>query len=332
VKFKKILVTGGAGFIGSNFIRHLLRRTKGEGRRALRVTNLDKLTYSGNLENLKDVEKNPRYKFVRGDICDSKLVNRLTRGCDAIINFAAESHVDRSIKNSFEFTRTNVFGTQVLLDAAKKNRVKRVLHISTDEVYGSTKKGSFTEDSPLRPNSPYAATKASADLMVRSYSVTHTVPAVIVRSSNNFGPFQFPEKVMPLFITNAMENKKLPLYADGSNVREWLYVIDNCDAIACLLEKGKDGEIYNIGSGNELKNIDLTKRILRIMGKGAGLIKFVKDRPGHDRRYSLDIKKLSRLGWKPRHKFEDALRETVLWYKENKRWWKRLKTKEEKFW
>ena len=329
--YKKILVTGGAGFIGSNFIRNLLRRTKDEGRRTIRTINLDKLTYGGNLENLRDVEKNPRYKFVKGDICDKELVNRLAKNCDAIINFAAESHVDRSIQDATKFIRTNILGTQVLLDAARKHSVKRFIQISTDEVYGSVNKGYSNESSAIKPNSPYASSKAAADLLARSYFVTYNFPVIIVRSSNNFGPFQYPEKLIPLFVTNALENKKLPLYADGSNVREWLYVLDNCDAINFVLNFGKVGEVYNIGSGNEKKNLDLTKTILRLLGKSEGLIKFVKDRPGHDKRYALDITKLKKLGWKPKHAFGKAIKETVLWYKGNPKWWKKIK-KKEKFW
>ena len=331
---KTILVTGGCGFIGSNFIRYLLKSEKRKAKsEKLKVINLDKLTYSGNRENLRDVKRNPQYKFVKGDICDRGLVSKLVKRCDAIVNFAAESHVDRSIKDASQFTKTNVEGTRVLLDAARKSAVKRFLQISTDEVYGSIARGYFNENSPLMPNSPYAASKAAADLMARSYFVTYKTPLLIARSSNNFGPYQYPEKIIPLFITNALANKKLPLYADGSNVREWLYVLDNCDAINFLLQKGKAGEIYNIGSGNELKNIELTRKILRILGKDTKLIKFVKDRPGHDKRYALRFGKIRRLGWRPGHRFESALRETVLWYKENTKWWKRLKKKAyEKFW
>ena len=323
---KTILVTGGAGFIGSNFIRLLLEKTK------FNIINLDKLTYSGNLDNLKDIERDPRYKFVKGDICNKKLVFKLMEKCDIVVNFAAESHVDRSIKDSTEFIRTNIVGTQILLDAARKYNVERFIQISTDEVYGSIAKGRFNEDANLRPNSPYAASKAAADLIVRSYFVTHKTPVIIVRSSNNFGPYQYPEKIIPLFVTNALNNEKLPVYADGKNVREWTYVVDNCDAIIFVLRKGKVGEIYNIGSGNELKNIALTKKLLQILGKSENLIKFVKDRPGHDRRYALDYKKLRKLGWKPKYKLENALKITALWYKENEKWWKRLKKTQKKFW
>ena len=328
MKIKKtILITGGAGFIGSNFIRYFLKNSKSN------IINLDKLTYSGNIENLKDIEMHPRYKFIKGDICDKKLLDKIIKRCDVIINFAAESHVDRSIRDASEFIRTNISGTRMLLDAAKKYKIKKFLQISTDEVYGSITRGHFTENSSLAPNSPYAASKAAADLLARSYFVTYKLPVIIVRSSNNFGPYQYPEKIIPLFITNALENKKLPLYADGRNVREWLYVLDNCDAINFILNYGKVGEIYNIGSRNELENISLTKKILKLLNKHTKLIKFVKDRPGHDRRYALKITKLKKLGWKPKHKFKDALYETVLWYKNNTKWWKKLKKKkEEKFW
>ena len=323
--YKRILITGGAGFIGSNFIRYILKSSKSK------IINLDKLTYSGNLSNLDDIKSNPRYKFVKGDICDRRLVSELTKDADAIINFAAESHVDRSIKDATEFIRTNIHGTQVLLDAALKHKIKRFIQISSDEIYGSIKKGSFNESSPIAPNSPYAASKASADLLVRSYFVTHKLPVITVRSSNNFGPFQYPEKLIPLFITNSIDDKKLPLYADGSNVREWIYVLDNCDAINYVFKYGKIGEIYNIGSQNELKNIDLTKKILKVLKKSQSLIKFVKDRPGHDKRYALDSSRLRKLGWKPKKKFDEALKETINWYEENTKWWRKLK-KNEKFW
>ena len=323
---KTILVTGGAGFIGSNFIRLLLQKTK------FNIINLDKLTYSGNLDNLKDIEKNKRYRFVKGDICNKKLVDNIMKKCNLVVNFAAESHVDRSIKDSTEFIRTNIVGTQTLLDAARKYNIERFIQISTDECYGSIDKGYFNEDANLKPNSPYAASKAAADLIARSYFVTHKTPVIIVRSSNNFGPYQYPEKIIPLFVTNALHDKKLPVYADGKNVREWTYVVDNCDAIIFVLNKGKLGEIYNIGSGNELKNIILTKKLLKILNKDEKLIKFVKDRPGHDRRYALDYTKLKKLGWRPKYKLDNALKITALWYKENEKWWGKLKKKEHKFW
>jgi dTDP-glucose 4,6-dehydratase len=328
---RRILVTGGAGFIGSNFIRHLLRTTH-DAQRMTQIVNLDKLTYSGNLENLKDIEKDQRYEFVKGDICDSKLVEKLAKESDVIINFAAESHVDRSIKDPSSFIKANITGTQVLLDAAREFKLKRYIQVSTDEVYGSVAEGYSDEEAPLRPNSPYAASKAAADLLCRSYYVTYKTPVVITRSSNNFGPYQYPEKVIPLFITNILTDKKVPLYADGSNVRDWIYVEDNCSAIAFVTEKGKAGEVYNVGGSNEVRNIDLTKKILGILKKDESLIEFVKDRPGHDRRYALNSSKLENLGWRPgKESLDKKLEDTINWYKENPKWWKRLK-KEEKFW
>ena len=316
---KKLLITGGAGFIGSNFIRHILKKYS-----SYKVINLDKLTYCGNLDNLKDVARNKNYRFVRGDIVDAKLVNRLVKGCDIIVNFAAETHVDRSIYAAAEFVRTNVFGTHTLLEAAKKPGIELFIQISTDECYGSIPEGSFKETDALYPNSPYSATKASGDLLARSYFVTYKLPVIITRSSNNFGPYQYPEKVIPLFITNALENKKVPLYADGMNVRDWLFVTDNCEAIDAVMHKGSPGEIYNIGGGKEIANIELTRTILKLLGKGEELIKHVKDRPGHDKRYALDISKIKRLGWQPRHDFISALEDTIEWYKDNRAWWKRL--------
>lgn len=316
---KRILVTGGAGFIGSNFIRHMLNKYDD-----YLITNLDKLTYCGNLDNLKDVAKNKNYKFVKGDINDVKIVARLVKECDIVVHFAAESHVDRSIGDPDCFVRTNVFGTHVLLEAAKKYGTGLFVQISTDEVYGSIAEGSFKETDPLKPNSPYSATKAGADLLARSYYITYKLPVIITRSSNNFGPNQYPEKVIPLFITNALRDKPLPLYADGMNVRDWLFVADNCEAIDTVIHKGKTGEVYNIGAGSEVTNLELTHAILDILAKDRSLIKFVKDRPGHDKRYSLDITKLKGLGWQPRHDFRSALELTVNWYKENEPWWKRL--------
>jgi len=346
MKRKKILVTGGAGFIGSNFIRHILNRPRSITHSSrISVINLDRLTYSGNLDNLRDLEGDKRYRFIKGDICDAGLVSKLARQCDMIINFAAESHVDRSIRDCSDFIRTNIQGTQILLDAVRQYKVKRFVHISTDEVYGSIQKGYSGEKDHIKPNSPYAASKAAADLLVRSYYITYKLPVIITRSSNNFGPYQYPEKMIPLFITNALEGKRLPLYADGLNVRDWIYVEDNCDAVAFVTKKGKIGEVYNIGGDNERKNLELTKMILRILGKPDSLIKFVKDRPGHDKRYALNSHKLYKLGWRgteAAHKkpgmssvdsdFWDKLSRTVAWYKENGKWWKKLKKKKEKFW
>ncbi len=316
-----ILITGGDGFIGSNFIRYILNKYSG-----YKITNLDKLSYCGNPENLKDVEKNPNYRFVKGDICDGEIVNKLAKNVDIIVNFAAETHVDRSIVDASEFVQTNVYGTYVLLEAAKKYEIFRYIQISTDEVYGSIERGSFKEEDALHPNSPYAASKAAADHLVLSYFATYKLPVIIVRSSNNFGQYQFPEKVIPLFITNALEDKKLSLYGDGLNVRDWLYVLDNCRAIDLILHKGQVGSIYNVAARNEKTNLELTKVILKIMGKPEGLIEYVKDRPGHDRRYSLDWTKIKALGWQPQYQFEEALRQTIKWYQDNKQWWQVLKS------
>jgi len=316
----RLLVTGGCGFIGSNFIRYILRKY-----RSWKVINLDKLTYCGCRENLKDIEKDRRYRFVKGDICDERLVNRLTKGCDAILNFAAATHVDRSIVDASDFIHTNVHGVHVLLEAARKNKVKRVIAVSTDEVYGSMQRGSFKETSLLHPNSPYAASKAGGDHLALAYYTTFKTPVIITRSSNNFGPYQFPEKVIPLFITNLLENKKVPLYGDGLNVRDWLYVLDNCKAIDVVLHKGKIGEIYNIGGGYEMPNIRLTRTILKLLNKTYNMIKYVPDRLGHDRRYSLDSRKIRRLGWQPTMDFKTAIKDTVEWYKRNREWWETKK-------
>lgn len=315
----RLLVTGGAGFIGSNFIRHILGKYAD-----YHVTNLDKLTYCGNLDNLKDVEKNRNYRFVKGDIADEKIVDSLAKDADIIVNFAAETHVDRSIEDPASFVRTNVFGSYTLLEAAKRFGVRRYIQISTDEVYGSILKGSFRETDPMAPNSPYSASKAAGDLLARSYFITFKLPVVITRSSNNFGPYQYPEKVIPLFVSNALKGKKVPLYGDGMNVRDWLFVIDNCEAIDVVMHKGKDGEIYNIGGGKEITNMELTSGILEMLGMGKDMIEFVADRPGHDRRYSLDISKIRALGWQPRHDFRSALKLTVDWYKDNQAWWEKL--------
>ena len=321
MKHKRMLITGGAGFIGSNFIRYILNKYP-----EYSIINLDKLTYCGNLENLKDVENNPNYKFIKGDICDSDVVNDIVKDSEIIINFAAQTHVDRSIIDASEFIRTNVHGTHVLLEAAKKYNISKFIHISTDEVYGSRENGSFKEDDALQPNSPYSASKAAADHLVLSYFVTYKLPVIIIRSSNNFGPYQYPEKVIPLFITNALENNKLPLYGDGLNVRDWLYVLDNCQAIGLILHKGEIGKIYNVGAGNEKTNLELTKHILDTMGKPESLIEYVKDRPGHDRRYSMDFSRIRNLGWHPQYQFQQALKETIRWYQDNQQWWRKLKS------
>ena len=316
----KLLVTGGAGFIGSNFIRYILNKY-----RDYKVVNLDKLTYAGNIENLKDIEKNHRYTFVEGDICDLPLVESLAKHVDVIVNFAAETHVDRSILEPGNFIRTDVYGTYVLLETAKKYKHWRYVQISTDEVYGSIEIGSFRENDPLNPTNPYSASKGGGDLLAHSYWSTYKLPVIITRSSNNFGPYQYPEKFIPLFITSAIDNLTLPLYGDGKNVRDWIYVIDNCEAIDMILHKGKEGEIYNIGAGNEKTNIEIAQLIVEELGKPLDLIKFVKDRLGHDRRYSLDSTKICSLGFTPRYEFKEALRETIKWYKENEGWWRRIK-------
>jgi dTDP-glucose 4,6-dehydratase len=321
----RLLVTGGAGFIGSNFIRYILNEHPD-----WEVTNIDKLTYAGNLENLKGVENDPRYHFIKGDIADRELVDRLLRrGFDAIVNFAAESHVDRSILDSLPFIETNVKGTQVLLEGIKQYGVDKFIQVSTDEVYGSIKEGKFIEDSPPLPNSPYAASKASADLLCRAYWRTHNLPVLITRCSNNYGPYQFPEKLIPLVTTNALERKEVPIYGDGLNTRDWIYVEDHCRALDLVIQQGKPGEIYNIGANSEKTNLELVNFILDIIEKPQSLIKFVADRPGHDRRYALDTSKIGReLGWKPGISFEDGIRETLQWYIQNESWWQRIKSGE----
>ena len=321
----KLLVTGGAGFIGSNFIRYILKEhTDWE------ITNLDKLTYAGNLENLKDVENNLRYRFVKGDITDRELISNLFQsGFDAIINFAAESHVDRSILDASPFIETNIKGSQVLLEGARQYKVGRFLQVSTDEVYGSTETGKFTEKSPLAPNSPYAASKTAADLLCHAYWKSYQLPVVITRCSNNLGPFQFPEKLIPLAITNLLENKPVPVYGDGLNVRDWIYVEDHCRALDTVLQKGKPGEVYNIAANQEKTNLELIHHLLDIMGKPRELITFVADRPGHDRRYAVDITKISgELGWKPAFSFEQALSATTDWYVNHEPWWRKIKSGE----
>ncbi len=320
----RLLVTGGCGFIGSNFIRLMLKKYKD-----ISIRNLDKLTYCGNPDNLKDIEDDSRYSFIKGDICDRSSAGEAVKDIDAVVNFAAESHVDRSIKYPDEFLRTNVLGVEALLEASRKAKVKKFVQIGTDEVYGSVPEGFSKEDDSLRPNSPYSASKAAGDLLARSFYITYGLPVVIVRSSNNFGPYQYPEKAIPLFITNLLKGEKIPLYGDGSNVRDWLFVEDNCEAVDLVLQKGEPGEIYNAGGGTHLSNMDLVKDILSIMEKDMGSVENVKDRPGHDRRYALDSGKMQKLGWKTGTSFKDNLKKTIEWYKDNETWWTSLKEKAE---
>jgi len=321
----KLLVTGGAGFIGSNFIHYWLKNHPED-----EIVNLDKLTYAGNLENLKDIEKNPNYKFVLGDITNVDIVNQLVKDCDIIIHFAAESHVDRSIMDAGEFVRTNVVGTQILLQAAKDHD-KRIHHVSTDEVFGSlTLEGGdkFNENTPYDPKSPYSASKAASDHLVRAYHHTHGLPITISNCSNNFGPYQFPEKLLPVVITNLIEDKKVPVYGDGLYVRDWLYVDDHCRAIDLILEKGKIGQTYCIGGmTKDVNNLEIIKKVLKILDKGEDMIEFVKDRPGHDRRYAVDWSKANKeLGYKPENDFDAYLEQTVEWYQKNQQWWKNVKS------
>ena len=321
----KLFVTGGAGFIGSNFVRMALT-DKFPDFKVEQLTVLDLLTYAGDEENLKPVASEKRYKFVKGDIRDLELAKKLMQDADQVVHFAAESHVDRSIEGGSEFVSTNVMGTQVLLDAAKSSNIKRFVHVSTDEVYGSISEGSWPEDHPLLPNSPYSASKAGSDLLVRAYNRTHKLDTVITRCSNNYGQYQFPEKVMPLFITNIIEGKKVPLYGNGLNVRDWLHVDDHCRGIALALTKGRAGEVYNIGGGTELTNVELTHKILKAMGVGEEFIQPVEDRKGHDLRYSVDITKINKeLGYSPQVNFEEGLEQTINWYKNNEAWWKKHK-------
>ena len=313
----KVAIIGGAGFIGSHFTRYWLQQHGGSD-----VVVLDKLTYAGRKENILDILEH--IDFIEGDICHATDVAKALSECELIFNFAAESHVDRSISNASDFVRTNVWGTQILLETAKHNMVERVIQISTDEVYGSRLEGSFNESDLLKPSSPYAATKASADLIALSYFKTYGLPVLITRSSNNFGPYQYPEKLIPLFILNALGDKLLPIYGDGRNVRDWIYVLDNCAAIDLIAQKGCPGEIYNIGGKNERENVEIAHSILKFLSKPQELLSFVDDRPGHDRRYSLDTSKIQQLGWRPATQFEESLRQTISWYQENKWWWSPL--------
>lgn len=319
----KIVVTGGAGFIGSHFIKYILKKYPD-----YEVLNIDKLTYAGNPENLKEVENHPNYKFLKADICDRNIEDVID-GYGVIVNFAAESHVDRSIQEPEAFLKTDIMGTFNLLEITREKKIQRYIQISTDEVYGSADQGQvFSENSPLNPSSPYSASKAAADLLVLSYYKTYKTPAMVIRSTNNYGPNQYPEKFIPLFITNAIEDQYLPLYGDGKNIRDWLFVIDNCRGIDIILHKGKEGEIYNIAGGNERENIFIAKKILEYLGKPESLIKFVEDRPGHDRRYSISCEKIKKLGWIPEVYLEEGLKQTVEWYKNNINWWKKIKSGE----
>lgn len=323
----KLLVTGGAGFIGSNFIHYWLVNHPQD-----QIFNFDSLTYAGNLENLNDIEKSPNYTFIKGDITNTSKVNEVMDGIDLVVNFAAESHVDRSILDPAPFILTNVVGTQVLLDAARKAHVQRFHHVSTDEVYGAlslTSKEKFSEDTKYNPRSPYAASKASSDHLVRAYHATYNLPITISNCSNNFGPYQFPEKLISLAITNLLEGKKVPVYGDGLYVRDWLYVEDHISGIDFILQKGKPGETYCIGIDNDVANIEVIKKIIKLLNKDENVIEYVKDRPGHDRRYAIDSRKIkNELGWKPKYNFDEALQITCNWYQENQSWWQKLKDKD----
>lgn len=316
----KLFVTGAAGFIGSNYVRYVLANSDDE------VTVFDALTYAGNLATLADLDDDPRYRFVKGDICDRDAVREAMAGHDQVVHFAAESHVDRSIVNPDAFVRTNCDGTNVMCDIARQLEMSRFVHISTDEVYGSIDEGSFTETDPLSPRSPYSASKAGSDLIALAYVETYGLPVVVTRSSNNFGPYQYPEKVIPLFVTNLIDGKKVPLYGDGLNIRDWCYVEDNCAAVDLVLRKGEIGEIYNIGAGNEITNRELTSRVLALCGVGDDMIDHVADRLGHDRRYSVSTEKVRSLGWKPERELDEALAATVEWYQANRAWWEPLKS------
>ncbi len=315
----RILVTGGAGFIGSNYVRHVLRSTDHE------VVVYDALTYAGNLSTLRDVDDDPRYRFHKGNICDPSTLEDAMRDCDAVVHFAAESHVDRSIIGPDDFINTNCFGTNVVMDVARRLDIERVVHIGTDEVYGSVEVGSSKETDPLEPRSPYSASKAGSDLIALSYHHTYGLPVTVTRCTNNFGPYQYPEKAIPLFTTNLLDGKQIPLYGDGLNERDWLYVDDHCAGVQLVLEKGAPGEIYNIGAGNETPNRALVDKLLAILGKDESSVSYVPDRLGHDRRYSVDIGKVTALGWRKQRSLDEALEETVAWYRDNRWWWEPLK-------
>jgi len=321
MKSSKMLVTGGCGFIGSNFIRYMLKKWP-----ECKILNIDKLTYAGNTDNLKDIGSNPNYEFIQGDICQHELVSELMPSVDQVVHFAAESHVDRSIEDGDIFVKTNVLGTHTLLQCALENKIDRFIHVSTDEVYGSIKEGSFRESDILKPSSPYSSSKAGSDLLALSYHTTYGLPVIVTRCTNNFGPYQYPEKLIPHFITNLMNEKKVPVYGTGMNIRDWIHVYDHCSGIDFVREQGNDGEIYNIGGGSELTNLDITHRILKALGKDESMIRYVEDRKGHDFRYSLNCDKLKNMGWKPEYEFDTALDQTIQWYIDNRWWWEPLKS------
>jgi len=321
----KLLVTGGAGFIGSNFVRYMLEKYPD-----YKITVLDKLTYAGNLKNLKDVMR--KITFVKGDICSGNTVKKVIKNCDAVANFAAETHVDRSIVEAGSFVRTDAYGAYTLLEQSRRHDVEKFVQVSTDEIYGSIEDGSFNEKNQLSPSSPYAASKAAGDLLALAYHKTYGFPVSVTRSSNNYGPYQHPEKLVPKLIVKALLSKPLPIYGDGRNVRDWIYVSDNCEAIDLVVHKGGEGEVYNVGAGEEKMNIEVAKMVLRLLNKPETLLTFVKDRPGHDRRYSLDYSKIKELGWKPKTRFEEGLEKTIQWYASNERWWKPLVGKMDVVW
>jgi dTDP-glucose 4,6-dehydratase len=318
----KILITGGAGFIGSNFIRQMLKDHPDN-----EIVNLDALTYAGNPDNLKDIADNPRYTFIQGNICDREMVDAVFKNheIETVVHFAAESHVDRSIADSSVFVRTNVLGTHTLLDAACRSEIQKFVHISTDEVYGSIREGSFRETDILTPSSPYSSSKAGSDLLALSYCTTYNLPVIVTRCTNNYGPYQYPEKLIPLFVTHLIDGKKVPVYGTGQNIRDWIHVNDHCRAVDLLLRKGEPGEIYNIGGGSEKTNLEITEKILTFVQKDRSMVEYVTDRPGHDFRYSLDCSKLRSLGWKPGYSFDEGLKDTVTWYQQNEWWWRPLK-------
>lgn len=320
---KRVLITGGAGFIGSNFVRYLIEKYPD-----LHIVVLDKLTYAGNPENLAEFEGRNSFTFLQGDICERDLVDRAIRGCDIVYNFAAETHVDRSIGEALDFVNTDVVGTYILLSSALEHEVSRFVQVSTDEVYGSIEEGSFVEGDPLSPNSPYSASKGGGDLMAFAFFRTHGLPVTITRSSNNYGPYQYPEKLIPLFVTNALDGEQLPLYGDGLNVRDWIYVEDNCRGIEIAGTRGEPGQIYNIGAGQEYTNLEITRRVLELTGRDETLIRYVADRPGHDRRYSLDCSKIEELGFRAEIDLQEGIERTVSWYRDHRSWWEPIKSGE----